>query len=465
MYYRLSDSVALRSWKYVDYACYLKNESFARRLSKTEFETAMLCDGEHDLKETETVKLLLKDRMIVACNKGDRLSDWSVYKEYPNRYFPRMSIMLTGKCNYNCLHCFNAADNAPLSSEWEYEDLLDLLDQADECGIHALTLTGGEPMLHPHFLDILREIYRRNMMVFEINTNGYYITPRILDEMKALGCSPLIKISFDGIGCHDTIRGHKGAEQKTLDAIGLCKKYRFRVEAQTQVNKLTLPSLIPTARLLDEMGVDIMRLLRTTEVARLEKTSPGIVIPMEDYYDEMIRFAGEYAKSGINMKLYIWMLANLYPDRKNYSIIPVKSLPENFSPTSPICRDIRSMIGIASDGEVAPCLQMTGTMTERAVHFANVHDTKLSTILSEGPYFDMVCCNMYKFKENTPKCASCRHFKYCSGGCPAFSMLYSDKKADYFNPDVTKCLFWDNGFYERITEIMGDDWINLTKIR
>ena len=464
MYYRLSDSVALRSWKYVNYACYFKNESYARKLSKDEFETAMLCDGEHDLEETETIRLLLKNQMITVCNKGDKPSARSLYKEYPNRYFPQMSIMLTGKCNYNCLHCFNAADNAPLSSEWKYEELLDLLDQADECGIHAFTLTGGEPMLHPHFLDILREIYRRDMMVFEINTNGYFITPQILDEMRALGCFPLIKISFDGIGCHDTIRGHKGAEKKTLDAIELCLKKSFRVEVQTQVNRLTLHSLLPTARLLDKMGVNIMRLLRTTEVARLEKTSPDIVIPMEEYYNEMISFAGEYMNSGLYMNLYIWTLVNLYPDSKSYDIIPVKSNPDSFSPTFPICRDIRKMIGIASDGEVAPCLQMTGTMVERAVHFANVHDTKLSSILSEGPYFDMVCCNLYKFRENTPKCATCRHFKYCAGGCPAFSMLYSDQKADYFNPDITKCLFWDNGFYERITETMGD-WTNLTKIR
>ena len=29
-----------------------------------------------------------------------------------------MNWMITGKCNYNCLHCFNASDNSPLVSEF-----------------------------------------------------------------------------------------------------------------------------------------------------------------------------------------------------------------------------------------------------------------------------------------------------------------------------------------------------------
>ena len=54
-------------------------------------------------------------------------------------------------------------------------------------------------------MDILREIHKRGMFVEELNTNGYYITREILEEMKKIGCDPLIKISFDGIGCHNEV--------------------------------------------------------------------------------------------------------------------------------------------------------------------------------------------------------------------------------------------------------------------
>ncbi|MBR1739024.1 MAG: radical SAM protein [Ruminococcus sp.] len=109
------------------------------------------------------------------------------------------------------------------------------------------------------------------MYVEELNTNGYFITQKILDEIKATGFKPLIKISFDGIGCHDWIRNFKGAEKKTIDAIELCIKNGFCIVAQTQVNKKNLNTLIPTAKKLSELGVLTMRLIRTTEAPRWEK--------------------------------------------------------------------------------------------------------------------------------------------------------------------------------------------------
>ena len=89
------------------------------------------------------------------------------------------------------------------------------------CGINALTITGGEPMCHKSFLPIIEGVYRRGMYVEELNTNGYYITQEILDRMKEIGCDPLIKISFDGIGHHDWLRNRKGAEEDALRAITL----------------------------------------------------------------------------------------------------------------------------------------------------------------------------------------------------------------------------------------------------
>ena len=463
MYYRLSEDIALRSWQFVPFACYRKYKANAEILTEHIFKLLLSCDGEHDIEETDDISILEKNKLITRCKKGEHISKWSQYKEYPNRYFPKINIMLTGKCNYNCIHCFNASDNLPLMSEWKYDELLDFLDQADECGFHAFTLTGGEPMLHPQFMDIVREIYSRNMMIFEINTNGSFISQKILDEMKDINCIPLIKISFDGIGCHDFMRNVKGTENRTLDAIRLCIENGFKVEVQMQVNQKTFHSLIPTTELLNHMGVSMLRLLRTTEVARLMKTSPDIVIPMQDYYEKMLWFAGEYIKNDLEMNLYIWKFINIFPQKRSYSIPPVKNANERFTPTAPICRDIRQMIGITSDGEVAPCLQMSGTMKERDVHFGNVHKDKLSEILLKGQYYDLVCCNLYKFKENTPKCAACRHFRYCSGGCPAFSMLYMSDKADFFNPDITRCIFWENGWYEKIIKVMGE-WRNLSPI-
>lgn len=116
-----------------------------------------------------------------------------------------MNLMITGKCNYNCIHCFNAADNAPLMSEWTMDEMNKLLDQARDCGINAFTITGGEPMLHKNFFEIIEGIYSRGMFVEELNTNGHFINMAALERLKSIGCVPLVKISLTEsvitIGC------------------------------------------------------------------------------------------------------------------------------------------------------------------------------------------------------------------------------------------------------------------------
>jgi len=111
MYYRLTDNIALRSWQFVPRAYYVKNDPFAKGLSKEVFDMLRLCDGEHDITPNAMTNSLEKQRFIVRCEKGDHPSDWSRLKTCENRYFPKMNFMITGKCNFNCLHCFNAADS------------------------------------------------------------------------------------------------------------------------------------------------------------------------------------------------------------------------------------------------------------------------------------------------------------------------------------------------------------------
>ena len=102
-------------------------------------------------EESQLASKFLVNGFIQKAESGKVLSDWSKPHICLNRYFPAMNWMITGKCNYNCIHCFNAADNAPLMSEWSMDEADKLLDQARDCGINALTITGGEPMLHRNF--------------------------------------------------------------------------------------------------------------------------------------------------------------------------------------------------------------------------------------------------------------------------------------------------------------------------
>ena len=69
------------------------------------------------METDDAVMFLVMKGLIEPCEKGERPSMWSTFCAYDNACFPMMNLMITGKCSFNCLHCFNAADNAALMTE------------------------------------------------------------------------------------------------------------------------------------------------------------------------------------------------------------------------------------------------------------------------------------------------------------------------------------------------------------
>ena len=455
MYYRLNDNVALRKWKYVERAIYLKGADHAFGVSKEEWELLLKCDAKHDIEPNPYLANLLNAHYIEKCNQGDKLNEWSLLKEYENYYFPRMNLMITGKCNLNCLHCFNAKDNAPLNTELSYEDITNILDQANSIGVHAFTLTGGEPLVHPRFLDIVKAIYERDMMVFELNTNGLLITQKMLDAFKELNCYPLIKISFDGIGYHNWIRQHPKAEDLTIKAIKKCIDNGFRVKAQVQVNRKNVDVMMETAKLLNELGVDEMRIIRTTEAPRWEKNSPQSSLTIEEYYESMLAFAKEYIHSNMKMVVDVWQFVRLFPYSKSYELMPIACNKKDFNIRIPMCKGNRGRIAVSSSGEVVPCLQMSGYFIEKGISLGNLFKTPLKELVIDSPYLNLAMAPLLKQIVENDKCADCKYYKACTGGCPALGLLYS-KNVDFYHEDITKCIFFENGWYDKVLETLKE---------
>ena len=455
MFFRLSDDIALRKWKYVDRAVYRKGTDCALGVSKEEFELLLLCDGQHDILLDPHLLRLLSAGYIEECKQGEEPSKWSALKEYDNYYFPRMNLMITGKCNLNCLHCFNAKDNAPLNTELSYEQIIDILDQARDIGVHAFTLTGGEPLVHHRFLDIVKAIYERDMYVFELNTNGLLLNQKTLDTFKELGCFPLIKISFDGVGYHNIIRQHPKAEDLTIKAIKLCLENGFRVKAQVQVNRKNVDLMMETARLLNGLGVDEMRIIRTTEAPRWEKNSPQSSLTIEEYYERMLEFAEKYIHSNMQMVIDVWQFVRLYPSRKLYSLVPIACSKDEFNIRIPMCKGNRGMIAVSSSGEVVPCLQMSGYFIEHGISLGNLFKTPLKELVRASDYLNLAMAPLFKQIVENDKCGNCKYYKACTGGCPALGLLYS-KDVDFYHEDITKCIFFENGWYEKANNALKE---------
>lgn len=460
MYCILNENIGLRSWIRSPYAYYVKNYTYAQRLSKEEYETLKLCDGEHDVPETKVLISLLSKRMAIPCKKGQvKLNDWQD-KSYDNRYFPAVNWMITGKCNYNCLHCFNAADNSPLQSEWTLEEANAFLDQCRDTGINGFTITGGEPMLHKNFFEILEGIYSRGMFVFELNTNGHFINQKALDRMKELHCMPLMKISFDGLGWHDWLRNRKGAEADTLRAIELCVKNGFEVKVQMNVHRKNIQTIMDTLRYLDKMGVDETRIIRTTEAPRWEQNANGATLTFKEYMDELLNVWKQYSSEDHRMVLTAWQFGTLYPKTKEFSIAAVECSLGQYNPKAPVCKGNRGMIAVAANGNVFPCHQMSGYYEQHNDILGNLKTGSLKELMTQSRYMDEICTTVETLRENNEKCKNCKYFKFCTGGCRAIALALTNNK---MASDPSKCFFFENGYYEKIVETLPG-WDNLSKI-
>lgn len=461
MKYILSENIALRSWWYVPYAYYVRNVRNAVGLKKEEFEILSCCDGIQELEDNPVIHSLLEKQLCRIAKEGDTLLDWQKYKECENRYMPAMNWMITGKCNYNCLHCFNAADNAPLMSEWTLEEAEKMLEEAKQCGINAFTITGGEPMLHKNFLELIEGIYKRGMFVNELNTNGYFINQQILDSMKEIGCIPLMKISFDGIGYHDWLRNRKGAEESALQAIKLCVSNGFPVMVQTNVHRNNVASMLETAKMMDSLGVCEMRIIRTTEAPRWVQNAGDATLGLTEYFDHMLQFVSEYQKTNCKMTVTIWQFMSVNPRMKSYSISAVAYQEEQYRDSIPVCKGNRGMIAVAADGQIYPCHQMSGYYDGHGWDLGNVKTGSLQKVLQGGKYLSEICTTVKELADKNDTCAACKFFKYCCGGCRAIGLALT---GDKLGADKSKCLFYEQGYYHKITKMM-ENWENLTPIK
>jgi radical SAM protein with 4Fe4S-binding SPASM domain len=456
MYCKLCGDVFLRSWLSVPYAYYRRGETFVHELEKDEFELLQKCNGEQKLEETTLLLSLLRRGLLCEIDKPDFIP--VDYRFCANRYFSRINWMITGRCNLNCRHCFNATDNGRIKSEFSWDECVLLLNDAQKCGVLAFTLTGGEPMMHPHFLNIIRSVYDRNMVIAELNTNGDFITQSILDEMKNIGCRPLIKISFDGIGHHDWLRNQTGAEKRALEAIKLCISNNMPVMVQTNINSINVASILPTIDLMDSIGVVSTRIIRTSESPRWLENSDNQCLSFELYYEESLKIAEAYIAKPHTMDVNFWQFLDIYPISRTYRLSPVVGDNLSFNSHMPVCEHNRAMVGITSSGDLVPCNQLSGLFKKQGISLGNIFKSGLQQLLLDSSYLDAVCMPVARIIGHNEQCQKCIYWQLCLGGCRAIAMAFNK---NYYSYDPAKCSYFHGGWIEKTQKAMNRKMMNV----
>ncbi|MCC6728648.1 MAG: radical SAM protein [Chthonomonadales bacterium] len=313
------------------------------------------------------------------------------------------TIQITFRCNLTCAHCgqVQVGEVRPRDSAVPVERLRARIDSAVGAGAATLYLTGGEPLTHPRWPEVVR--YAANRADTGVMTNAIPVTEAAADILAASGAC--VQVSLDGPDArsHDALRG-AGAFVRTMRGVDrlLARGLGERMTWSVCVNRHNVGEVERLLLLALERGVGSVNLLRVRRegMAATHWEAIGLrdeefaamarrVRPLLEQHPGRFRLAGCGAAAGLPIRK-----ATEYP--------------------CPIAHGQSALID--STGAIYPCDMLTGPEHRLGNADEGVVDALAST--NADRLRDMVVERPGKVEG----CRSCAWRRACAGACPGLAL-------------------------------------------
>jgi radical SAM protein with 4Fe4S-binding SPASM domain len=168
---------------------------------------------------------------------------------------------ITWACDLRCDHCLVDGGAKRDSRELDREEAFGLVDALAELGVAVVSLTGGEPLLRPDWLDIAARVRERGMTL-RVSSNGHLLTARLLGRLVELETDSFC-VSVDGVReTHDAIRhgaGRRGGPSsfdRVTASLELLRDSPISTQVITTVTRANVSELAEVQELLKALGVN-----------------------------------------------------------------------------------------------------------------------------------------------------------------------------------------------------------------
>lgn len=111
-----------------------------------------------------------------------------------------LRISLTDRCNLRCVYCMprEGLQWQPLAEQLSVEEMVRVVKAASMGGVKRVRLTGGEPLVHPHIVEIVRRIASLpNIEEVSLTTNAMLLE-RLAQPLADAGLKR-VNISLDSL--------------------------------------------------------------------------------------------------------------------------------------------------------------------------------------------------------------------------------------------------------------------------
>lgn len=313
-----------------------------------------------------------------------------------------LTLMITDRCNLRCHHCL--LDCTPdLGRMVAKEAVVEIIEGFARLGGERLMITGGEPLLHPDWIEILSFANgRAEFGEVCLQTNATLLSESYADAISRLADNRLrLQVSLEGSTAetNDVVRG-VGSFDRIVEGLhrlveaGLGSKTRLAF-TEMRHNIVELPRMFEFA---EKMGIG--RLITGTMVCGgraaqedvLAMPTPAQYELLLDRYHSDADFGRRYRERG-NVAAIEW-----YEGKAN--------------PSERACSCIETPF-ISAAGRMYPCVMLL--CDEYAVE--KVHGRRLEEAIDSALPLWSRLPEIHRRRATLASCEECPGLLHCNGGC------------------------------------------------
>ncbi|MBO4697698.1 MAG: radical SAM protein [Lachnospiraceae bacterium] len=443
-YARLRHLWALRQFS--DGRLMLMNRKYPMQDYPDEQEAYVLrnCDGNSDFDSLAFLPVhrnilrgLMEKGIVEECSFGETNEPGQMFRIIPSPLLTEIHWAITGYCNMKCPHCFMEAPEGRYG-QVSLEQARELIDQFYEAGVLRVSITGGEPLIHPHFREIVKAITEKGMIVNLIVTNGVLIDDDLIDFLKECGHWPEFQISLDGIGTHDLMRGTEGLEESVLRGIQKVIERDHELSVCTLFTKKNRYTAAATYEWLKNRGIKEWLVSRPQKMGAWQGGEDALTT--EEIAELCLDLKRRWEADGRPITIGLEKFFNGNAHEPIYS----RETIDCYSPESFECPTTQWKIFLLPDGTLLPCTGYTGSFLMEEM--PNLYRDRLSEIWKDSALRHFVCRRKKDRLKHIPECSACEHFEKCGAGCGAYAMTENGSPD---RPDPFMCALYKYGWRDR----------------